>query len=110
MLGSRHLLPYPCADRMQIVRGCVCMQYLCKKPSLSGLDRQIFGIFFLWGFVSVLIGGIVGGSVLTAFNPSIVSQPSELLLIGCSSPATVSASSHLASCIRLFRASEVFSL
>lgn len=54
------------------------MQYLCKKPSLSGLDRQIFGIFFLWGFVSVLIGGIVGGSVLTAFSPSIVSQPSEL--------------------------------
>ena len=54
------------------------MQYLCKKPSLSGLDRQIFGIFFLWGFVSVLIGGIVGGSVLTALNPSIVSEPSKL--------------------------------
>lgn len=62
-----------------VVEGCshVCAQYLCKKPSLSGLDRQIFGIFFLWGFISVLIGGIVGGSVLSALNPNIVSQPSE---------------------------------
>lgn len=51
------------------------MQYLCKKPSLSGLDRQIFGIFFLWGFISVLVGGIVGGSVLSALSPTIVSQP-----------------------------------
>ena len=53
------------------------MQYLCKKPSLSGLDRQIFGIFFLWGFISVLVGGIVGGSVLSALSPTIVSQPGE---------------------------------
>ena len=68
------------------------MQYLCKKPSLSGLDRQIFGIFFLWGFVSVLIGGIVGGSVLTAFNPSIVSQPSELPPTGHSTSGLVDAS------------------
>ena len=53
------------------------MQYLCKKPSLSGLDRQIFGIFFLWGFISVLVGGIVGGSVLSALSPTIVSQPGK---------------------------------
>ncbi|CAK0787362.1 hypothetical protein CVIRNUC_010582 [Coccomyxa viridis] len=53
-------------------------QYLCKKPSLSGLDRQIFGIFFLWGFISVLVGGIVGGSVLSALSPTIVSQPDQI--------------------------------
>ena len=69
----------------------MCLQYLCKKPSLSGLDRQIFGIFFLWGFVSVLIGGIVGGSVLTAFSPNIVSQPSELPPSACVSSAAIDA-------------------
>ncbi len=72
-MGIFHAMPHA-----QSLRDVLCVQYLCKKPSLSGLDRQIFGIFFLWGFVSVLIGGIVGGSVLTAFSPSIVSQPSEL--------------------------------
>ena len=77
-LGSS--LPFQAIDSALCwqLTGVFKLQYLCKKPSLSGLDRQIFGIFFLWGFVSVLIGGIVGGSVLTALNPSIVSQPSKL--------------------------------
>lgn len=54
---------------------CFTVQLLCKKASLSGLDRLIFSLFFIWGILTVLIGGMVGGSVLTAFNFNIVSQP-----------------------------------
>lgn len=73
---------------MKLLVSAVCRaQYLCRKPSLSGLDRQIFGVFFLWGFISVLIGGIVGGSVLSALNPNIISEPSEPTQIARSLPA-----------------------
>ena len=81
------------------------MQYLCKKPSLSGLDRQIFGIFFLWGFISVLVGGIVGGSVLSALSPTIVSQPGEcittLQMPSCQAHGECSGASPPCGCIRL---------
>jgi hypothetical protein len=52
-------------------------QLLCKNPSLSGLDRQIFSLFFLWGIISVLFGGVVGGSILTALSPSYINNPGE---------------------------------
>lgn len=78
---------------------CVpCAQYLCRKPSLSGLDRQIFGVFFLWGFISVLIGGIVGGSVLSALNPNIISEPSAPTQITHALPAK---SCNIAMCCTL---------
>lgn len=51
-------------------------QLLCLKPSLSGLDRLTFSLFFVWGIVSVLFGGIVGGSILTALSPEFINQPS----------------------------------
>lgn len=72
---------FACSDLQRL--GCdavtsataVHVQLLCKKPSLSGLDRLILSLFFIWGILSVLIGGIVGGSILTYLSPDFISRP-----------------------------------
>jgi hypothetical protein len=46
-----------------------------RKPSLSGLDRLILSLFFIWGVLSVLIGGMIGGSILTYLSPEFISNP-----------------------------------
>ncbi|BDA42899.1 probable CSC1-like protein ERD4 at C-terminar half [Coccomyxa sp. Obi] len=53
-------------------------QLLCRKYSLSGLDRLILSLFFIWGILSVLIGGIVGGSILTYLSPEFISHPDRI--------------------------------
>lgn len=55
--------------------GACALQLLCRKCSLSGLDRLILSLFFIWGILSVLIGGIVGGSILTYLSPDFISNP-----------------------------------
>ena len=79
----------PVAAAVILKESACAPQLLCVKPSLSGLDRLTLSLFFVWGIVSVLFGGIVGGSILTALSPEFINQPSERACLPlCLSAAT----------------------
>ncbi|KAK9822983.1 hypothetical protein WJX81_000456 [Elliptochloris bilobata] len=53
-----------------------------RSVSLSGLDRQVFTLFFLWDIFNILLGAILGGSALTALGPALADPGHIYITIG----------------------------
>eukprot|EP00884_Botryococcus_braunii_P022692 jgi/Botrbrau1/9106/Bobra.0305s0013.1 len=56
---------------LMIYRGVMLLR---KDISLSGMDKKIFQLFFIWDIFNVLLGGILGGSTLQTI-PSALENP-----------------------------------